>query len=354
MLEDVSQVRGDFATDQKKKGNQLIFVTQQFFKDMEQYLPNGRNEGTWYLMFLTVAVDIELKDILQNITNEFGDTFKNVVPKKIKNDELQQDMFPKHISKSWMPIVDNDLKPSLFGLNDDLLMDDVKNFVKTVENGYYVDVLAQIPGEGKTCKLLAVGTKMFLILITCTDTTIAIRSKIFTDESFQELKRNLDNLEPFDAIRDVSREVNIYFFARLLHFMICYEQRKDLTPMDYILLQLNGMTSYVKMLYQYLRSMLNECSNAKIQQLVIDMAKYASNRAEKLAFCIDELNVTSQDKEIPRYVEVLITTSNICQIYLTVWKEMCSDGYTSGMWSTYQYIHEVHGIFRHQTFSHYS
>jgi hypothetical protein len=58
--------------------------------------------------------------------------------------------------------------PGLFGMIEQLLSTQVKEFVKRANKTRSIDTLVHISGEGKTCRLLAYGAQSFLIYINCT------------------------------------------------------------------------------------------------------------------------------------------------------------------------------------------
>jgi hypothetical protein len=227
------------------------------------------------------------------LINEFSAQFENEITTQRTMDIKDQSAQCKSFSalrRNWLPMYSNMITPALFGLNEDLHLPDVKKFVKSIEEGRYTDILAQVPGEGKTCKLLAVATKMFVIHITCSDTVAALRSVIFTDESFQRLIENLRTTTGAESFRDVTREVDIFYLARVMHLHLCLTHRPGLTPYDYLLLQINSNGIFIREIFTSLRTYLKRCPNSNISGL---LDKLLSRKNHRIALVIDEINVAT-------------------------------------------------------------
>jgi hypothetical protein len=239
---------------------------------------------------------------------QFSDSITRQPIKELKLIDLQKEMITEDIAKPdvWLPILDGELMPPLFGLNSELLTEDVKDYVKEAASGQYLDILAQVPGSGKTCKLLAVSASMFTIFITCTDPIeTGQKSRIFHDYSFQQLQENLDGYSNrFTSMLEATREVNIYYIARLAHLLICLQAIPDITPRDYLLLQINGNAVLVKEIYNETRRVLEPFSGDIIGLLLDKLALNVKTKTDT-AFCIDEINVTAADVGEIKYVNVI-------------------------------------------------
>ena len=243
---------------------------------------------------------MKIDDFITKITEQYVGIVSNLSLPPLKDMDAQNKMFPGPFSKNvWLPLIQGQLKPSLFGLNWDLLTEETKNFVLDIQNTSRIDILAQVPGEGKTCRLLALAHKMFVILITCTDSVAGSKSTIFADDSFVNLKDNLDTkFTEFNAIRDVKKEVDIYYCARLFHLYLCLETRKGLNAIEYILLQINGNSKYITKLYTLVRYELLGYNLTEVDFLLKHLVDRVSKMAgRKIAFCIDDLNVAASEQK---------------------------------------------------------
>jgi hypothetical protein len=84
--------------------------------------------------------------------------------------------------------------PALFGTIPQLWSPEVAGFVHgVIEQGRSIDSLVHLSGEGKTCRLLAYGTKKYLIFVNCTQANVSHvgSNKYFRDESYKNMQTRL-------------------------------------------------------------------------------------------------------------------------------------------------------------------
>lgn len=244
----------------------------------------------------------------------FSDVIRSLQILKLEDRVQQEKRFPPEFEQpNWLPYRNGLLTPALFGLNWNLLTHEVQSFVQDITEHNRIDILAQVPGEGKTCRLLGLTHEMYVVLITCTQRDPVVSSEVFSDVSFEKFLSNIITLDKFDAISTITKEVCIYYLARFAHLLLCL-QKRDTVPstVDYLRLQLNGNGHVVDEIYADVRATLLPYNVDVVRRLLaflieginIELQSEKFTKPKKFALCIDELNVVAS-QETKRYVSLV-------------------------------------------------
>jgi hypothetical protein len=230
---------------------------------------------------------------MQNL-DQYSNEIRNLqVPSFIAEPENQ---LPKEFqTPHWLPYHKGQVDSSLFGLNWDLLTPDVQSFVKDAASSRYIDIISQVPGEGKTCRLLGLAHEMFVILVTCGQ---GITSQTISDGAYDQLERNLTSLNEFDAAATGAKEIRIFILARLTHLLLCLRNRDEMSTIDFMKLQLNGNAGVIKKLYYDVRAALLTSNLDVVTMLLSDVIHAIQDiiGTKRIALCIDELTTSTHKK----------------------------------------------------------
>jgi hypothetical protein len=225
---------------------------------------------------------------MQNL-DEYNNEIRNLqIPSFTAEPEKQ---LPKEFqTPRWLPYHKGQIDSSLFVLNWDLLTPDVQSFVKDAASSRYIDIITQVPGEGKTCRLLGLAHEMFVILVTCGQGNT---SQTISDGAYEQLERNLTNLNEFDAAATGAKEVRIFFLARFAHLLLCLRNRDGMSTIDFMKLQLNGNAGVIKKIYYDVRAALLPSNLDVVTMLLSDVIHAIQDiiGAKRIALCIDGMNV---------------------------------------------------------------
>jgi hypothetical protein len=235
---------------------------------------------------------------------KYSDVIQRLKITSLEDRVAQSEMFPPDFAQpNWLPCQDHMLSPALFALNWNLLTPEVQSFVKDVKHCSRIDILFQAPGEGKTCRLLGLTNKMYVVYITCTSLNAVPSFELFYDFLFQKFLYNTSTLDLFDAVSTITKEVGIYYLARFVHLLLCLTKR-DTVPstIDYWQLQQNGNAHVTAEIYSDVRTTLLPYSEDVVRRLLGYLIWEINNTSPKrIALCIDKSNVAAA-QDTKRYV----------------------------------------------------
>ncbi len=215
-----------------------------------------------------------------------ADRYDALVPR-----ELQSTISHESGERRTLPTVEgNKVVPSLFGLYEHLWDKDLRAYVKSKDKKSF-DVLAKIPGEGKTSRLLAMATTVHTVLLTIT-LPATFNSALFKDPSFEMMQTRMDKYDHFGLIQHARSEVDKMILIRLLHLLACVIVT-DLSPMEFILMQLNGANKLIADMAEHMYSVLANCSSTCIRSLIEDAVKQLNQKCKRVGFCVDELSAVA-------------------------------------------------------------
>lgn len=185
------------------------------------------------------------------------------------------------------------LATALANLNPDLWSKDIEHYVKdAIGSTRYADILMKVMGEGKTARLLAVATKIHSIYISCA--TDNERPSIYFENSFAELHKNLLPMSHIQEVRDVHREVLIYYLARFFYLKILVDRMPDLSPTLNMRYQINGSSLLISLFYKHLRDGLHGYNQDAIHEAIEFVLRNLTDRGIRLAVHLDELQIASK------------------------------------------------------------
>jgi hypothetical protein len=180
---------------------------------------------------------------------KYSDVIRRLKIRNLEDRVAQGKMFPPDFAQpNWLPCQDHKLSPALFALKWNLLTPEVQSFVKDADHTSRIDTLAQVPGEGKTCRLLGLTHKMYVVFITCTPMNATPSSELFYDVSFENLHWIYSTLSVL-----LHRK-----YAYIIAHLLLYLTKRDTVPStaDYWQLQQNGNAHVIAEIYFDVRTTL--------------------------------------------------------------------------------------------------
>lgn len=255
-----------------------------FFKLLEQIDPGptGTMELKALLDLLEKQFSERIKETKEHVTSTNyldAERYNALVPKELQSDKI-------------LPTSDyTKALPSLFGLYEHLWDKDLRAYVESKERKSF-DVLVKIPGEGKTSRLLAVATKIHTVLLTI-NVPATFNSVLFKDPSYPIANTRMDAYtDHFGLIQNARREVDQMILIRFLHLLVCLTVT-NLSPLEYVLMQLNGANDIIADMAEFVNIALEKCSSACIRSLVVQAVKASRQKCKKVGFCVDELSAVA-------------------------------------------------------------
>lgn len=151
-------------------------------------------------------------------------------------------------------------------------------------------------GCGKTRSLFDIASEHFLMYIECLTTSERVESTY--DVNFVGLVRDLHDLatkyEGYKFILKATCRIEMEFCARFLYLYGLLEKKPDLTPLEYLLGQINGGQTTINRLINLLKIAPTSSFSYSIQ-LLFEKITQRFPSGKKLVIGIDEASVASKE-----------------------------------------------------------
>lgn len=216
----------------------------------------------------------------------------------------QKELLGENLCGSPLPIFKNGLRMPLAGTMEHLWTNDLKNYVAGVtdEQHRYIDILMRTSGEGKTARLFAVATQIYLVYISAegSPNNTGPKSILTENSAYKSLIDSLQKLQarsPVDIVREVRREVKLFLLVRLLHLRLLMDyfkqvHKRDLLPIEFFYLQLNGEQKLIKNIYDVVCDALKGFSELSVHDCLMDVLS-SINAVKGIGF--DEAQFAAND-----------------------------------------------------------
>jgi hypothetical protein len=165
------------------------------------------------------------------------------------------------------------------------------------ETAVYMGCLLGVSGCGKTRTLFDVAQDHFLVLIECVPLGEE-RFEYTRDKNFGSMVKDIDRLEKNKDFQEhAERRIMIEFLARFLFLRGLFKLKPDLTPLEFLLTQLNGGQESIASLVNELRLVSYDNLSILLQMTCMDLRSSLVG-THKLIVALDEANV-AQTKLFP-------------------------------------------------------
>lgn len=158
-------------------------------------------------------------------------------------------------------------------------------------------------GTGKTSLVFALSHEVYMIFITAYSAAHYENRKHVVDASFQkfgEILRSIKAQSEMQLMGRIDIYIHIFIAARLIYLIILLKKEKKLTPLKFLMYQLNGSQKAAVEIYELLWEKLNAVDYNYARELTDACVDYL--REMKLNYpigiAIDEANAAAKDETL--------------------------------------------------------